>query len=209
MHRIDQRPYRSAVFLDRDGTLIEDQQYQFDPDRITLASGAGHALRRLFDAGYTLVVVTNQSGVARGLFTEEVVSRMHHRLARMVGGLGVRIEAFYYCPHHPDGVVARYAVDCQCRKPRPGMILRAAQELQLALPLSWLVGDIWDDIRAGLAAGCRCVLVGKERQQVPPDLSGSPRVFLASNLSEAADIILAHPLPVVLEHAHIGRGRQS
>ncbi len=208
MHTIGQRTYRPAVFLDRDGTLIEDQQYQFDPDRITLASGAGYALPRLFEAGYILVVVTNQSGVARGLYTEEVVSRMHHRLARLVGDLGARIDAFYYCPHHPDGVVARYAVDCWCRKPRPGMILRAAQELQLALPLSWLVGDIWDDIRAGLAAGCRCVLVGKEREKAPPDLSGSPRVFLAGNLREAADIILAHPLPLAREHAHAGRGRQ-
>src|SRR5437764_7290737 len=109
-----------AVFLDKDGTLIDDVPYNVDPARIRLAVGAAEALPLLHEAGYTLVVVSNQSGVARGLFPESALVGVERRLRDLLAGLGVPLAAFRYCPHHPDGVVAEYAVACDCRNLAPG-----------------------------------------------------------------------------------------
>ncbi len=148
-----------AVFLDKDGTLVEDVPYNVDPAQILLMPGAGEGLRRLNAAGYRLVVVSNQSGVARGLFPESALAGVERRLRELLREEGVPLDGFYWCPHHPEGTVAAYAVDCDCRKPAPGLILRAAREQGIDLARSWFVGDILHDVEAGRAAGCTTVLL--------------------------------------------------
>jgi D,D-heptose 1,7-bisphosphate phosphatase len=150
---------RAAVFLDKDGTLIEDVPYNVGPDLIRLAPGVAEGLPRLRSAGFRLIVISNQSGVARGYFAEEAIGPVRERLRELLGGVGVELDGFYYCPHHPDGVVPRYATACGCRKPEPGMILEAAREHDIDLGRSWFVGDILDDVEAGRRAGCRTVLI--------------------------------------------------
>ena len=148
-----------AVFLDKDGTLIEDIAYNVDPRRITLCSGAGAALRLLARLDYRFFVVSNQDGVARGHFNEAALEPVRHRLADLLFREQLGLEDFYYCPHHPDGKVQGYSVDCLCRKPMPGMLLKAAREHGIDLQASWMIGDILHDVEAGNRAGCRTVLI--------------------------------------------------
>ena len=150
---------RPAVFLDRDGVLIEDSHYLGSPDRVRLIRGSAEAVAALNRAGWPVVVVTNQSGVARGLFPPEAVDAVHDRLAELLRGFDARIDAFYACPHHPEAEVTAYRVECDCRKPRPGMLRAAAAELGLDLARSWVVGDRVSDLEAGAAVGARTVLV--------------------------------------------------
>ncbi|MGE5594979.1 MAG: D-glycero-alpha-D-manno-heptose-1,7-bisphosphate 7-phosphatase [Hyphomicrobiales bacterium] len=179
-----------AVFLDKDGTLVHDVPYNADPARIALMPGALEGLARLADAGYELVVVSNQSGVARGYFPAAALRAVERRLQELAAPAGVRFAGFYFCPHLPGGSVPRYACECVCRKPRPGLILRAAADLGLDLGGSWLIGDILHDIEAGRRAGCRTVLLdnGHETEW---DLGAlrTPHI-LAADLREAADRIL-------------------
>ncbi len=158
-----------AVFLDRDGTLIVDRNYGSDPDGVELLEGVAEGLRALRAAGYRLVLVTNQSGVARGYFDEGAVGRMHDRLQRVLDAEGAALDGLEYCPHHPEGVVAAYATYCTCRKPAPGMLRRAARKHGVNLSASWMVGDIEADVEAGRRAGARTILVGPETAQPPPD----------------------------------------
>lgn len=183
-----------AVFLDKDGTLIKDVPYNVDPARMELLPGAVVGLRRLHAAGYRLLVVTNQSGVARGYFAEEALAAVRRRLGELFTGAGVPPPEFYYCPHHPNGIVARYAVTCPCRKPLPGLLHRAAEEHGLDLRRSWLVGDILDDIEAGHRAGCRTILLdnGHETEWLwspwrMPD-------YRTADLTESAAVIVAADL---------------
>jgi histidinol-phosphate phosphatase family protein len=176
-----------AVFFDKDGTLVENVPYNVDPQKIKLAAGAETGLPALHNAGYRLVVVSNQSGVARGMFEEAALAGVEVRLRELLGTLGVPLAGFYYCPHHPDGSVAAYARSCDCRKPAPGLVLLAEKELGLDLRSSWFVGDIADDIEAGRRAGCRTILVGDGREhpaETPPD-------YVARDLAEAARYILS------------------
>lgn len=163
---------RPAIFVDKDGTLIHDVPYNVDPSQIRLREGAANALRRLQSAGYALVLVSNQPGVALGRFPEARLGDVSAHLHAELSGHGVRFEAFQYCPHHPDGTVDAYALPCLCRKPQPGMLLRAAAEHGLDLTQSWMVGDILDDVEAGSRAGCRTILldVGSETEWVDGDL---------------------------------------
>jgi D-glycero-D-manno-heptose 1,7-bisphosphate phosphatase len=158
-----------AVFLDRDGTLIANRHYGSDPDEIELLDGVVEGLLRLRKAGYRLVLVSNQSGVARGYFGEAEVARMHHQLQRMLDTHGAALDGLEYCPHHPEGTVSPYAVECACRKPAPGMLRRAARKHAVNLSASWMVGDIKDDVEAGYRAGARTILVGPEPSPTPPD----------------------------------------
>ncbi|HXK34618.1 MAG TPA: HAD-IIIA family hydrolase, partial [Dehalococcoidia bacterium] len=151
-------PRAPAVFIDKDGTLLEDVPYNVQPCRIRFTPGAIGALRLLDAAGYRVVIVTNQSGVARGLFGERELGAVRRHIEEVVRAAGVAPPAFYYCPHHPEGAVPAYAVGCPCRKPQPGMLLAAAAALSLDLRRSWMVGDILDDVEAGRSAGCRTVL---------------------------------------------------
>ncbi|NLK19512.1 MAG: HAD family hydrolase [Synergistaceae bacterium] len=145
-----------AVFLDRDGTLIEYRSYPGDPGDVKLAPGAAEALRRLKGLNFRLVVVTNQSGVARGYFDESAVEKIHGRIRELLQPEGIAPDAFYYCPHGPaeEGYEG-----CCCRKPLPGMILQAAKDLGLDPGKSWMIGDSACDIRAGLSGGCRAILL--------------------------------------------------
>jgi histidinol-phosphate phosphatase family protein len=180
-----------AVFLDKDGTLIDDVPYNTDPARIHLAAGCAAGLRSLCAAGYPLLVVSNQSGVARGYFPEAALAGVERRLRELLEELGVPLAGFYFCPHHPDGHVPAYARRCACRKPRPGLLLRAAHAHGLDLAHSWLIGDILDDIEAGRRAGCRTILIdnGNETEWVRGP-NREPHHH-AANIDEAACIILA------------------
>lgn len=148
-----------AVFLDKDGTLVDDIAYNVDPRRITLCNGAGAALRLLARLDYRFFVVSNQDGVAHGHFAESALEAVRHRLADLLFREQLALEGFYYCPHHPDGKVQGYSLACLCRKPMPGMLLSAAREHNIDLHASWMIGDILHDIEAGNRAGCRTVLI--------------------------------------------------
>jgi D-glycero-D-manno-heptose 1,7-bisphosphate phosphatase len=183
---------RPAVFLDRDGTLIEDVDYLSRLDQIALFPWTVDAVRLLNRAGFAAVVVTNQSAVARGIVTEEFVRETHAALDRVFEAGGARIDRYYYCPHHPDGRIERYRRVCRCRKPAPGMIEEAVQELGLDVAASWMVGDRWLDVETGLAAGARTILVGSghaaRRDEAAP--AGVRADAMLDNLMEAVGWIL-------------------
>jgi histidinol-phosphate phosphatase family protein len=187
---LDRTQGRSAVFLDKDGTLVEDVPFNVDPAKIRLTRGAGPALARLSGAGHLLVVVSNQSGVARGLFAEEALVAVGATLSKLLGASGVPLAGFYVCPHHPQGKLAAYAVACSCRKPAPGMILLAARELGIDLRRSWLIGDILDDIEAGRRAGCRTVLLDNGNETEWRLAACRQPHATATDLEEAASFIL-------------------
>ena len=174
---------RPAVFLDRDGTLIEDPGYLGDPRQVVVLAGVPAALRRLREAGYALVVVSNQAGVARGLFTEDDVRAVNARLSELLAGNGAVVDAWYWCVHHPE-----LTGPCACRKPGTELLERAARDLDLELPASWMVGDHPSDVEAGVRAGGRGILVltgHGGHQDAPP---GAP---VAPDLAAATDLILA------------------
>lgn len=157
------RRVQPAVFLDRDDTLIDDPGDLHGPDQVTLRPGVAAGLRALRRAGYRLVVVTNQGGVGRGRCTEEDVDRVHRRIAELVddaAGEPDLLDRFYYCPYHPDAELPTYRRDHFWRKPRPGMLLQAARDLEIDLGASWMIGDRARDVEAGRAAGCRTILLG-------------------------------------------------
>jgi histidinol-phosphate phosphatase family protein len=164
--RSNHRGLRAAVFLDKDGTLIEDVPYNVDPNLIRLTDGALNGLRALHDAGYLLIVVSNQSGIARGYFEEHALDAVEARLRLLLDAAGVSLADFYYCPHHPDGCIDAYSVECACRKPAPGLLARAARDHGVELARSWMIGDILHDVEAGRCAGCRTILldVGHETE---------------------------------------------
>ncbi|HLJ09615.1 MAG TPA: HAD family hydrolase [Planctomycetaceae bacterium] len=148
-----------AAFLDKDGTLIEDVPYSVDPGSVRLMPGALEGLRLMHSAGYRLVLISNQAGISQGRFTADELSLVADRLRAILAGLGLSLHGFYFCPHDPAGTIAPYSIDCDCRKPQPGMLLRAAADLDIDLRRSWMIGDILDDVEAGNRAGCRTVLV--------------------------------------------------
>ncbi len=179
-----------AVFLDKDGTLVEDIPYNVNPSLLRLADGAVAGLRMLQEAGYELIVVTNQSGVARGFFSEQDLLPLNERLRDLLLAAGVVLTGFYYCPHHPQGKVRNYAIDCSCRKPQPGMLMRAANEHNLDLAASWMVGDILNDVEAGNRAGCRTILLNNGHE-TEWDLSSPRRPdYMVKDLAEAARAII-------------------
>jgi D-glycero-D-manno-heptose 1,7-bisphosphate phosphatase len=157
-----------AVFLDKDGTLVENIPYNVDPDLMRLVPGAVAGLRALGNAGYRLFVVSNQSGVARGLFSIDALEDLQRRLRDLLGDAGISLDGLYFCPHHPDGSVAEYAIECSCRKPADGLLRRAARDHDIDLRRSWMIGDILDDVEAGRRASCRTVLIdsGNETEWV-------------------------------------------
>ncbi|CAN5622881.1 D-glycero-beta-D-manno-heptose 1,7-bisphosphate 7-phosphatase [soil metagenome] len=169
-------PHRRAVFLDRDGTIIEDADYLSRVEQVQLLPAAAAAIKRLNDAGWYVVVVTNQSGVARGLFPESQIQVVHDHLAALLGS--ARVDAWYYCPHLGDA--------CDCRKPRPGMLLRAAREYGIDLKQSWMIGDKLDDVQAGVAADCKAIQVRTGK---------GAETGAAADLAAAVELILATSAP--------------
>lgn len=181
---------KRAVFLDRDGTIIQNRHYGWDPAKIQLLDGVVPGLKLLQESGYSLIVVTNQSGIARGHFTERDLWRMHFRLSEILAEQGVAVTAYYYCPHHPDGIVPEYKMVCNCRKPKPGMVLRARDDWDLDLASSWLIGDILDDVEAGKSVGCRAVLLDLGTEPPPQNEVRTPD-FVAQGFEEAAGFIVS------------------
>lgn len=183
------RGNRRAVFLDRDGTILDEVGYLNHLSRFRLFPFAAQAIRLLNEAGLPVIVVTNQSGVARGFFPEELVHQVHQRLLEELAAAGARVDAIYYCPHTAQQ-------NCRCRKPRPGMLERAAREHQLELPGSFVVSDRYADIEMAHTVGCRGILVltgygrgeytwNQHRWARRPD-------FVVENLLEAAEVVLRH-----------------
>ena len=183
---------RPGVVLDRDGTLIDELGYLGDPEGVRLFPGAAAAVRALNEAGLPVALVTNQSGVARGLFTEADVHRVHARIARLLAAGGARLDLVLYCPHHPDHGVPPYRIACECRKPAPGMFRVAARELDLDLGRSFSVGDSARDVRAAHAAGvAHQLLVRTGKGVAEADELGDVPVTLVDDLVSATRWILA------------------
>ena len=181
-----------AVFLDRDGTMIEDVGYLDRLERLKLFPYTIDAVRLLNRAGYKVVVVTSQNGVAQGVLTEEFLAQAHAHISQLCEAAGARIEGYYYCPHSTHASVERYRTDCDCRKPKPGMIVAAARDHSLDLSHSFVVGDRWRDIEMGLAAGTRALLVetGYGRTEASRRPAKMPEVPVAATLIEATSWIL-------------------
>ncbi|MHC5010242.1 MAG: D-glycero-alpha-D-manno-heptose-1,7-bisphosphate 7-phosphatase [Planctomycetota bacterium] len=187
----DAPPLRRAVFLDRDGTLIHDPGYLDDPDGVALLDGVADALAAVRRAGFVLVVVTNQSGIARGRYTVERYEEVAARLDDILRRAGVEIEASYYCPFHPDGAVVPFNCEHEDRKPHPGMWLRAAEDLGLDLARSYSIGDGERDVVAGKRAGTIAILLGGGRDKWPLPVDGPyDPDFVARDMREAVIWIL-------------------
>ena len=181
---------RPAVFLDRDGTIMQNVSYLCDPDGVELLDGAAEALALLRQRGFALVIVSNQSGIGRGLLTFDDLASVHDRLMACLAERDVELDGVYYCPHAPWE-------RCECRKPLPGLLLRAARELRLDLRRSFMVGDAPSDIEAGRRAGCRTILVTWAGPSEPPsqsDSEGGPHA-ITSDLLQAAYWILGQRKP--------------
>jgi D-glycero-D-manno-heptose 1,7-bisphosphate phosphatase len=179
-----------AVFLDKDGTLIEDVPYNVDPRLVQFTEGAIAALQLLQSANYALIIISNQSGVARGYFSIVALTELEQHLRSCLSRSGILLQGFYYCPHHPDGIIRPYNICCTCRKPQSGLLHQAASHQAIDLNHSWMVGDILNDVEAGRGAGCRTILIdnGNETEwQLSP--TRSPH-YSVKNLYEAAQIIL-------------------
>lgn len=184
-----------AVFVDKDGTLIVDIPYNVDPTRVLFQAGAIEALKKLRTLGYMLIMISNQSGIAHGYFNEDDLLNLKTDLQRMLGSHGVALDAIYFCPHHPNGKVTRYAVECECRKPNAGMLLQAAKDFEIDLTRSWMIGDILNDVEAGNRAGCKTILIenGNETEW-SYSVKRRPTVIVKSLAQAAESIIHQHEL---------------
>ncbi len=178
---------KSAVFLDRDGTINEEQEYLYRKEECHFLPNVKEAVKRLNEAGYLVVVVTNQSGIARGYYTESDLEELHAYMEKEFATSGAKIDGWYFCPHHPDFMAN--AKECDCRKPLPGMLLTAADELGIDLPSSWIVGDKIVDLEAGIAAGCRSILV-RTGYGAALSVHAPSGVPVVDDLSAAVDLLL-------------------
>ena len=181
-----------AVFLDRDGTLIEESGYLDRLDRLAIYPYTVDAVRLFNRAGFAVIVISNQSGIGRGLVRESFVAEAHAHISAYLKAGGASLDAFYYCPHHPDATLAAFRQRCECRKPAAGMLTTAAAEHGLDLTRSFVVGDRWDDVGAARAAGAKGVLVrtgyGRQAEAAPrPHLQANR---IVDNLAAAAAWIL-------------------
>lgn len=181
---------RPAVFLDRDGTIIESVHYLSDPEAVRLLDGAAAAIRGLREAGYACVIVSNQSAIGRGMFTVERLYEVHEALCRRLDEQGAGLDGFYFCPAVPTSA-DRAAIDDPDRKPGPGMLRRAAEDLGLDLARSWMVGDMVSDVLAGRNAGCRGSILVRTGLGAAADLAAVDDARVAEDLAEAAELILA------------------
>ena len=181
-----------AVFFDRDGTLIEHYDYLTEARQVELTASTAAALRLLKDRGFLLVMVTNQSAVARGMITEEKLLEIHDRLKELLAEKGAYLDQIYYCPYHRQAAIERYRRESNMRKPAPGMLLLAANELDIDLAESWMIGDDDRDIEAGKNAGCKTVMLENRNDSSLVKRGESEPDFTATNLKEAANIIVRY-----------------
>jgi D-glycero-D-manno-heptose 1,7-bisphosphate phosphatase len=178
---------KAAVFLDRDDTVIRDKVYLSDPEGIELLPGATEAIRLLNVAGVPVILVTNQSGIARGLFDEERLGLIHTRLLAILEGRDAHVDAVYYCPHHPEGTVPAYTKACECRKPAPGLLEQAARDFGLDLSRCFMIGDKEEDVLTIHGVGGKGVLVYTGR----PLTKGAVPDYTAHDLVEAVQWVLS------------------
>jgi len=183
-HQICSRRYiKKAVFLDRDGTIAKDPGYCNRPEDFTMYPGVPQAVKQLNDNNFKVVVITNQSGLARGYFTEEMLNRIHRKMMAEIEAFGGRIDGIYYCPHHPND-------KCECRKPKPTLILQATEDHGISLDGSFMVGDMEMDVLAGQSAGCKTVLLRKIDTDGQDISGGTNPDHIAPSLVEAIEWIL-------------------
>jgi D,D-heptose 1,7-bisphosphate phosphatase len=177
-----------AVFMDRDGTINEEVGYLSKLNQLKIFSSTFEAIRIINESGMKAVVITNQSGVARGFFNKDFVNTVHARINEMLQKKGAFIDRFYYCPHHPTEGSGVYKIDCGCRKPEPGMFLKAAEEMDINLASSYMIGDMPKDIQAARSAGVKGILVqtGYEGNVIP---AGNP-VYTAQDILDAVRWIM-------------------
>lgn len=174
---------RRVIFLDRDGTIIKEKNFIVKTSQVIILPSALRGLRLLKKAGYKFVIFTNQSGIARGVHTEKTLRSINQHIRRLFKSQGITFGDFYYCPHHPEGIVKQYRKACNCRKPKPGMLLRAKRDLKIDLKKSFVIGDSWRDLAAGkkVKACSILVLTGKgrryldeiEKPRLPPAFGGA------------------------------------
>jgi D,D-heptose 1,7-bisphosphate phosphatase len=186
-----------AIFLDRDDTLIDDPGYINDPEQVKLLDGVPEALIQLKALGYKLIIVTNQSAVAHGIVTEKALGEIHERLKQLLADKNAFLDRIYYCPYHPEGVVPKYSKESNSRKPSPGMLLKATDEMDIDLGQSWCIGNSSRDVEAGLRAGCKTILIDMppSHQKQPASsmsLAGANPDYRAVNIKEAVNIIKKH-----------------
>lgn len=190
----DIRPQRAAIFLDRDGTITEEVGYINHIDRAQMFPWAAEAIRAFKSAGLPVIVVTNQSGVGRGYFTEELVGEVHRKIQDELAAGCAEVDAFYYCPHHPSAVLDAYREECRCRKPSTGMAEEAAQQFGIDLGKSYVVGDTYRDMQLGFNIGARTILLmtGYGRGEYEHHRGAWPRMpdLIAENLLGAATLVL-------------------
>jgi D-glycero-D-manno-heptose 1,7-bisphosphate phosphatase len=176
---------KKAIFLDRDGVIVEDTGYISSPEELILFPDVIPVLKKLQNS-FRLIVVTNQSGVARGYFTEKDLFEINERVIQMLDDNGVGLDAIYYCPHHPDVGKDEYRVACECRKPKPGLLRLAAKEFNIELDKSFLIGDKETDIQAGRAIGIKTIKINRNDRE-SPDASGAD--YIINTFSEVSNII--------------------
>ncbi|QQS46900.1 MAG: D-glycero-beta-D-manno-heptose 1,7-bisphosphate 7-phosphatase [Acidobacteriota bacterium] len=185
---------RKAIFLDRDGTINEEAGYITHPSQVRVYDFAIEAIRMINQADFLAIVTTNQAGIARGVFTEDFLSEIHLLINDTLLRGGARLDAIYFCPHHPHDGFPPYRIECDCRKPLPGMLLRAAEDFNIDLTASYMIGDRYRDIQAGHSAGSRSILVrtGYGEEELTVESGNWPRNpdYVASNLLDATQWIL-------------------
>lgn len=186
-------PKRKAVFLDKDGTIIPDVPYNVNPDLISLEKGVVEGLKLLQQAGYIFIVISNQAGVARGYFQLEELGTVKQKIDSLLSAEEIKIEQYYFCPHHPQGKIVEYTFPCECRKPRPGMILQAVDELDISIESSWMIGDILNDVEAGNRAGCRTIIINNGNETEWVEGPFRTPTFIAADFLNAAHVILQNP----------------
>ena len=183
---------KQAVFLDRDGTIIKDVHYLSNPKEIEFLPGAIEGIKKLNEAGFLVIVISNQSGIARGILSEDLLQTIDKTMHKLLLARGAHIDGSYYCPHHPEHGTYPYNDECECRKPSPGMIIRAAKEKGIDLGRSSMIGDKPSDIEAGRRAGVKTVLVLTGLGTESKDKLERPTDRVASDLADAAAWIIDH-----------------
>lgn len=181
---------KKAVFLDKDGTLIPDIPYNADPKLINLSAHVVIGLKRLMKSGYLIIVISNQPGVAFGYFSREQLAEVEQRLHFLLNLQGIYLNGFYYCPHHPQGVVKEFSITCNCRKPKSGLLTEAARIHKIDLSNSWMIGDILDDIESGNRAHCKTILINNGNETIWNMNDQRTPDCIVQDINHAADYIL-------------------
>lgn len=181
---------KRAVFLDRDGVIVEDSNYVYRTDQLRLIPGSAEAIKLLNENCFLTIIVTNQAGVAKGYFTERDIMLFNNSMKEMLIEHGAHIDAIYYCPHHPDAKIEKYKINCYCRKPKPGMLEEAEKDFNIDIKQSFMIGDKLSDVNAGKYVGCRTIMVLTGYGKYEPK---NDRIdYIAQNLYSAVRYILSY-----------------